>query len=184
MWSKISAWILKILGWRIQIDTYPLPPKYIIAVVPHTSNLDFPMGLLIRSALREDIKFIGKDSLFKFPLGVIFRWLGGYPVDRSKRSHFVDGVVDIFNKKDQFKVSIAPEGTRRKVNSLKTGFYYIAKGAHVPILLCKFDYGHKIIGISAPFFPTDDVDADFAFIDNYFRGVRGKNPQNGYLYSS
>lgn len=184
MWSKISALILKSLGWRIQIEAYPLPPKYIIAVVPHTSSLDFPMGLLIRSALREDIKFIGKDSLFKFPFGIIFRWLGGYPVDRSKRNNFVDGVVDIFNKKDHFKVSIAPEGTRRKVSSLKTGFYYIAKGAHVPILLCKFDYGHKIIGISAPFFPTDDADADFAFIDNYFRGVHGKNPKNSYLYSS
>ncbi len=184
MSSKFSSWILKLLGWRVETETWPLPPKYVLAVVPHTSNIDFPLGILARSALGERIVYIGKDSLFKFPQGIIFRLLGGHPVDRSKRNNFVDSVVDIYNRHDEFKICIAPEGTRKKVNSLKTGFYYIAKGAGVPILMCKFDYANKVVGISAPFYPTDDIAADFKVIDDYFRGVKGKIPENSYLYNS
>lgn len=182
MLSAINRWLLKALGWKIEKEEWPFPPKYVFIVVPHTSNWDFPLGLMVRSALGIDIKYVGKASLFRGPLGGIFRWLGGYPVDRSKHSNFVDSVVAIFNSKEKFAITIAPEGTRKKVDQLKTGFYFIAKGARVPILLCRFDWQNKRIGISKSFYPTDDMQADFDFIYNYFRGVKGKNPENSFLY--
>jgi len=184
MWSAISAFILKIFRWKTTVASWPLPPSYVLIVIPHTSNWDFPLGLLVRSAMKLDVKFAGKASLFRPPFGALFRWLGGYPVDRSKRSNFVDAVVDVFRENKNFSLTIAPEGTRTRVDKLKTGFYYIAKGAGVPILLCKFDYAAKVVSLSAPFYPTEDADADFAFIDNYFRGVKGKNPEHGYLYGT
>lgn len=182
MWSAISAFILKVIGWRTTTATWPLPPSYVLIVIPHTSNWDFPLGLLVRSAMKLDVKYAGKASLFRPPFGAFFRWLGGYPVDRSKRSNFVDAVADVFRENKNFSLCIAPEGTRSRVDKLKTGFYYIAKGAGVPILLCKFDYAAREVSVSAPFYTTEDVEADFAFIDNYFRGVKGKNPEQGYLY--
>ncbi|MEZ4989368.1 MAG: lysophospholipid acyltransferase family protein [Saprospiraceae bacterium] len=173
--QMISKAILKLLGWRLEVPPKPWPDKYILIVIPHTSNWDFPLGLLVRSAIGEDVRYVGKDSLFKPPFGSIFRWLGGIPVDRSKRNNFVDAVVQKVEEDDEIKICIAPEGTRKRVDKLKTGFYYIATGAEVPILLCKFDYGKKLVGISAPFYPSGDIETDFAHIYGYFDGVKGKN---------
>jgi 1-acyl-sn-glycerol-3-phosphate acyltransferase len=184
MFSPISSFILKLLGWNldIQFDLKDVPKKFVIIVIPHTSNWDFPLGLLVRSAMNLDIKYAGKNSLFVWPIGAVFRWLGGYPVDRSRRTHFVDSVVDIFNEKEEFAIAIAPEGTRKKVEQLKTGFYFIAKKAGIPILLCSFDYSKKTVSVSEPFFPTDDMDADFAFILDFYKGVVGKVPEYGFMY--
>lgn len=178
--ATISKFILNVLGWRLDLQPKPWPRKYIIIVIPHTSNWDFPLGLLVRAAMQEEIGYVGKDSLFKSPFGFLFRWLGGIPVDRSKRNKFVDAVVDKFDGEEEMKICIAPEGTRKRVEKLKTGFYYIAKGANVPIILCKFDYGEKVIGTAAPFYPTDSMEADFAVIYDYFNGVKGKNPEHGF----
>lgn len=178
--GKISRFILSLVGWEVVIEEKPLPPKFVAAVVPHTSNWDFPLGLLTRNILGVAIKYVAKDSLFKPPFGFLFYWLGGYPVDRSKRQHFVDSVVDIFNEKEKFAIVLAPEGTRKKVNQLKTGFYFIAKKAKVPILLVKFDYGNKKVVVGKPFFPSSDVNADFEYINAYFRGVKGKRPDRSF----
>lgn len=180
MIQAISKFILKALGWKVELPPKPWPGKYIIIVIPHTSSWDFPLGLLVRAVLGEDIKYVGKDALFKSLFGFLFRWLGGIPVDRSRRNNFVDAVVDQIKEADDLKICIAPEGTRKRVEKLKTGFYYIAKGAGIPILLCKFDYGNKVIGVSDPFFPTNDIDADFAFIYDYFKGVKGKVPEYSF----
>jgi len=180
MSQVISKFILKILGWRLDIPPKPWPEKYVIIVLPHTSNWDFPLGLLVRSAIGEKVGYVGKASLFRPPFGILFRMLGGIPVDRSRRNNFVDAVVDKFEDQKEMKISIAPEGTRKRVDKLRTGFYYIAKGAGVPILLCKFDYGNKLIGISTPFYLTDDQEKDFSTIFAYFEGVKGKNPGLGY----
>jgi 1-acyl-sn-glycerol-3-phosphate acyltransferase len=180
MFSLISSWILKLFGWKIINHIPPELKKYIIAVVPHTSNWDFPLGLLVRSALKLKTGFIGKKSLFAFPHGFLFYWLGGQPVDRKKSTNYVDQVAEVFKRKDRFSMAIAPEGTRKKVKSLKTGFYYIAKKADVPIILCKFDAGSRIVEMSAPFYPGDDKEKDFAFIENYFKDVRGINPENSF----
>lgn len=176
MFHAINKWIFRRWGWKIE-GNYPYDvKKFVIIVVPHTSSWDFPVGLLVRSVLKADIKFVGKASLFRPPFGWLFRSLGGYPVDRSKRNNFVDAVVDIFNREERFALSIAPEGTRHRVDRLKTGFYYIALGAKVPIVRVKFDWGNKIVGFSDPFYPTGDIEADMEEIIAYFRGVQGRVP--------
>lgn len=174
--------MLKLFGWQLLIEAKPIPPKHVIIVIPHTSAWDFPIGLFVRSLMQHDVRFVGKDSLFKGPLGSILRWLGGIPVDRSKNNNFVEGVSKLFDDYEELGICLSPEGTRKRVHKLKTGFYYIAKQAGVPILLCKFDYGPKLVTISQPFFPTDDMEADFKYIDDYFRGTVGYVPEWSYLY--
>ena len=180
---RISRFLMLLFGWdvRIKFSTQTVD-KFIIIVLPHTSNWDFPIGILTRSMLRRKVVFLAKSSLFRFPFGWFFRAIGGYPVERSRSTNFVDSVVNIFNSKPKFAVCIAPEGTRKRVTQLKTGFYYIAKGANIPIILCKFDWGNRLVEFAEPFYTTDNAVADFAFIDDYFRGIEGKNPANSYLY--
>lgn len=177
----LSKFILKLLGWKFAGEFPYYLKKYVLIVVPHTANSDFAIGILARSALGADIKYLGKSSLFKPPHGFLFRWWGGYPVDRSKKQNYVQAVVDIFNGKEVFAIAIAPEGTRKRVEKLKTGFYYIALGAKVPILMVQFDYGNKIIRFSEPFYPSGKVEEDFEVINNYFRSIKGKYPERSYL---
>ena len=184
MFRAISKWILDLLGWKIT-GRYPHElKKFIIIVIPHTSNWDFPLGVLVRSALRADAKFLAKNTLFRPPIGWFFRWLGGYPVERSKSHGYVESVVDIFNKEDAFVIAIAPEGTRGKVSRLKTGFYYIALGAKAPIVMIKLDYSRREVGIGEPFYPNGDLEADMRAINEFFKDARGKNPELGIdIYS-
>jgi 1-acyl-sn-glycerol-3-phosphate acyltransferase len=175
MLAKISQWILGAFGWKIEGEIPSDIKKMVIAVIPHTSNWDFPLGLLVRTAMKEKISYIGKSSLFVFPVGILFKALGGIPVDRSKSNNFVDAVVEVFRKAPELRIAIAPEGTRKTVQRLKTGFYYIAKGAGVPILLTKFDFEKKVVDFGEIFWPTEDPKADFEYIHQYFKGIRGKN---------
>jgi 1-acyl-sn-glycerol-3-phosphate acyltransferase len=180
--TKALAKFLLLTVWGFRID--PIYPKEIkksvIAVMPHTSNWDFPIGILLRPILDLDTHFAAKSSIFKFPLGILMRWWRGVPVDRSKHNNFVDAVAVHFEGKESFKITIAPEGTRGKVKILKTGFYYIAIKAGVPIVCCKFDFGNMVIGFSDPFYPTGDYEKDLPQILDYFKGVKGKVPENGY----
>ncbi len=172
----------RLMRWRLD-GNFPFHlPKFVIAVAPHTSNWDFPIGIMVRTILRHsDLKFVGKSSLFRPPLGAFFRWLGGYPVDRSKHTNFVDSVVEIFNQEPEFRLTIAPEGTRKKVDKLKTGFYYIARGAKVPIVPVQFDYGNRRVFVGDPFYPGPDAEADIAQLTEFFKGVRGFHPENGIM---
>jgi len=154
-------------------------PKYIIIVAPHTANKDFFIGLAVRSILGFKSYYLAKSELFKPPFGFIFRWLGGYPVDRSKFNRLVEAVVDIFNSKEVFSIAIAPEGTRKKVKKLKTGFYHISRKANVPIIMMGFDFGNKKIRISEPFLPTNNVLNDFTKIIDFFSSCKGVIPENG-----
>ena len=181
MFAWLSLKIFNLLGWKIEGFFPHHLDKVILVVLPHTSNWDFPLGILARNALGADIKFIGKKSLFRFPFGIIFRWLGGYPVDRSKSQNFVDAVAQLFIEKEKFIVSIAPEGTRSPVEKIKSGFYYIAKKANVPIQLVKFDYQHKIMGFSEPFLPDNTYEETLERIRTYFKGVKGKYPEKGWV---
>ncbi|MBL0190465.1 MAG: 1-acyl-sn-glycerol-3-phosphate acyltransferase [Saprospiraceae bacterium] len=176
----IARFILKIWGWKILGVENTKLPKYVIAVVPHTSNWDFPLGLLVRSAAEMDSKYIGKASLFKFPYGFFFRALGGYPVDRSHSSNYVEAVAAIFNSKERFSISIAPEGTRKKVSKLKTGFYFIAKEAKVPILLTKLNNEKKEFDFRKVFYPTDDSEKDLEYIESFFKGTKGIVQENQF----
>lgn len=149
-------------------------PKMVTIAVPHTSYWDFPIGILMRRILDVEIQWAGKDSLFKFPMGRILKRMGGIPVIRSKSTNFVQSLIDIYKKSDKMNICLAPEGTRGKVNKLKTGFYYLAVGAKVPIFMVKFDYLNRIVWMREPFYPTEDFDADMRVIENYFAGTRGK----------
>lgn len=151
-----------------------------MAVAPHTSNWDFVVGVAARSILRmQNARYLGKSSLFKPPFGWFFRALGGYPVDRSKHTDMVKQVADIFAQHDQFILAVAPEGTRQKVEKLKTGFYYIAKMAGVPIIPCGFDFARKEVIIGKPFYPSDDVEKDIGFLTGFYRNIKGRNPELG-----
>ena len=184
MWQFISKVILKIWGFQIEGDVRNDIDKKIFAVAPHTSSWDFPLGILTRGAKKMKVNFLGKMSLFKPPLGFIFRGLGGYPVDRSKHTNMVDAIVEIYTKQEKFALAIAPEGTRKKVDKLKTGFYYIALKAKIPIIVIKLDYGHKVVGFSKPIYPTGDLQKDFTLIYQFLKGVKGKNPELSFYQES
>jgi 1-acyl-sn-glycerol-3-phosphate acyltransferase len=172
--------LFRLWGWRLE-KTYPANvPQSIVATFFHTSNWDFPIGILLRPIMHCNIRFAGKDSLFRFPLGVLMRSLGGYPVVRSKNTNFVDNVADIFKKEADFKLCVTPEGKREKPDKLKTGFYYIALKAGVPIVVCKFDWGKKVIGFSDPFMPTGNYEADLSQMLRYLEGAKGRIPANDY----
>lgn len=170
---------MRLVGMKIMLP-YRLPEKCVIAVVPHTSNWDFPIGLCIRVLMDEKIHFVAKDSLFRWPLGKIFRKLGGVPVDRSQRNNFVQAVAEIFSQRKRFRLTVAPEGTRSKVDKLKSGFYYIAIEAGVPIILCAFDWGKGEVRFDQPFTPTGDKEADFEYIYKFFEGATGYNPKKSF----
>jgi 1-acyl-sn-glycerol-3-phosphate acyltransferase len=164
------------MGWKV-INDFPDLKKYVIIAAPHTSWQDFPIALMTKYIKSLKVNFIGKASLFKPPFGFIFRWLGGAPIDRSKSNDKVKAIVDLFNAHEQFVLGMSPEGTRQKVDQWKTGFYYIAKGAKVPIVMATLDFQHKQIKISDPYYLTDDLGFDFKQFHQYFDGVVGKHPE-------
>jgi len=163
---KFTFWIL---GWKIFGDVPKDQKKYIIITVPHTSNWDFIIGVMVRGIMGFKSKFLGKKSLFKAPYGWIFRWLGGYPVDRSQNTNLVDQVIDIYNSHDEFVIAIAPEGTRKNVSDWKTGFYHIAHGAGIPIVRSKIDMKKKIVQFFEPFWTTGDIRVDLPRIKEVYQ---------------
>lgn len=163
----------KLLGWKLEGELSDIP-KCIIVVAPHTHWFDFLLGVLIRAVLKKEINFIGKESLFKAPIGWFFRWMGGAPIARSKNKNQVQQIVEIFKSKTIFRLALAPEGTRKKVNQWKTGFYYIARAANVPVVKVAFDFGKKTIKIAHPVEMTDNMEADIAEIMKFYVGVKGK----------
>ncbi|TYA71991.1 1-acyl-sn-glycerol-3-phosphate acyltransferase [Seonamhaeicola marinus] len=167
----------KILGWKVVGNinfSKDKVKKAVIIAAPHTSWHDFYIGILLRSVLGIQTNFIGKKSLFRFPFGWFFRTLGGAPVDRFNNENKVQAIAKMFKKRDEFRIAMAPEGTRKKVEKFRTGFYFIAKEAKVPIIMFTLDFENKQNKISAPFYPTDNMEADFNFIYNFYKGVKGK----------
>ncbi len=167
-----------ILGWKLS-GIFPKLDQCVVIVAPHTSWVDFFLGLLVRKVLNVHINYIGKKSLFNPPFGWFFKWMGGAPIDRSKSSDTVSATAKIFQQRKEFRLALSPEGTRKKVLQWKTGFYYIAKSANVPIVMVAFDYGAKQVKISEPKYTTDDQEADFKSYKNFFEGVKGKYPELG-----
>lgn len=177
--KAICNWIFYGMGWTT-VGSMPHLKKYVIAVAPHTSWWDFVIGILARSVLKiERARFLGKSQLFRPPFGWFFRMLGGTPVDRSGSHDVVDQVVKIFDAHDEFILGLAPEGTRKKVNRLRTGFYYIAKKAGVPIIPVGFDFKKKQVIIGDPLFPSDDFERDLEILLSFYRQINGKIPSLG-----
>lgn len=178
MIQAISKFIFHtILGWKIDGNFHPEVKKYVLIGAPHTSWKDFHIALLSRSVKKASINLIAKKSLFKFPFGMFLKAMGASPVDRTKSNNLVEAIIKMFNEKDTFRLAISPEGTRQRVEKWKTGFYYIAKGANVPIVMYGFDFGNKTIRISEPFFPTDDIKADFKYFFNFYKDIKGDKPE-------
>ena len=149
--------------------------KYVIAVVPHSSYFDLIIAVLIRTYSGLKIKFIGKKELFNPITSFLFKFLGGIPVDRTKKLNIVDEVVDLF-KSGKIKIlAIAPEGTRKRVEKWKTGFYYIALKANLPILMVSFDYMRKEVKINNKFYPSGDIDKDFIELEKKVNDVVIRN---------
>jgi len=169
--------LFKILKWKI-IGSFPKElKKYVIIAAPHTHWVDFPLGILVKWAEAAPVNYIGKASLFKPPFGFLFKWLGGAPVNRSESTNKVQAIVDVFNKNEKFILALSPEGTRKKVEKWKTGFYYIAKGANVPIVMATLDFKNKQVKISDPYYLTNDMEKDFDLFYTYFKEVEGKIPE-------
>ena len=180
--KKISSFIFyKLMKWKIigDFDSGHIK-KCIIIVVPHTSWCDFYIGLLIRQIAGIKISFMGKKELFKWPFGWYFKKVGGIPLDRTSGQDKVKVIAKEFEKRKELRLALAPEGTRKKVTKWKTGFYYIAKMANVPIKMIAFDFGNKQVVISSMFYPTDDFDKDLQYMYSFFKGVKGKILGNSF----
>ncbi len=175
---NLSALILKLAGWKV-IDTEPDYPKCVICVAPHTSNWDFIIGKLAYSAIGRRAQFLMKKSWFFFPLGPIFRAMGGIPVDRSGKSvSMVDTIVKKFRETDRLAIAITPEGTRKRVDKWRTGFLQIAIQANVACVLAAIDFKTKHASVARTYFPTGDVEADMRAIKDYYSQFTGKHPEN------
>lgn len=177
MIQKICRWLLySLLGWKKEI-TISHPDKYILCLAPHTSNWDFILGLLYSRAEGMKINFLMKKEWFFWPLGGLFRHLGGIPVFRDKHTSMTDNLASEAKKSSRFALCITPEGTRSLNPDWKLGFYYIALKAGLPILLYMVDYEKKLIKCTKSVVPTGDVDKEMRDIKLYFKGAVGKHPE-------
>jgi 1-acyl-sn-glycerol-3-phosphate acyltransferase len=171
----IARWILRLTGWHTEVIP-PRTSRYVMIGAPHTSNWDFLVMLLLMAVESIPIRWMGKDSLFRGPLGVFMRSLGAIPVNRRENTNLVDQIAAKFDEHDELIIGISPEGTRKKTTRWRTGFYYIALKAEVPIVMAYVDYQHKVCGLGPSLKPTGDIHADFEIIREFYSGFVGKHP--------
>ena len=171
---------LKLSGWKA-VNEFPNEiKKAVIIVAPHTYWKDFLYGIAFRSVLKiKNGKYLGKAELFNGPFGFFFKWAGGIPVDRFSKHGVVEQVVEKFNAADNLLLALSPEGTRKKVDKLRTGFYHIAKEAKVPIIMVGMDYAKKELSVAPPFFTSDNETEDFKKIIRFFGPIKGGRPEQG-----
>ncbi|NOY69896.1 MAG: glycerol acyltransferase [Deltaproteobacteria bacterium] len=172
----IGLLLMKMLGWRTEGDP-PDFPKYVLIAAPHTSNWDFFYTMLLAFIYRLNVYFMAKKELFRWPFGYGSKWLGMIPIDRSKAGNVVAQTIQAFEENERLIMVVPPSGTRKKVMAWKTGFYHIANGAKVPIVMGFVDYRRKTGGFGPSIMPTGDIDADMAVIKDFYKNVTGKNPE-------
>jgi 1-acyl-sn-glycerol-3-phosphate acyltransferase len=175
----IKRWLgtayLRMFGWQLE-GRKPPYKKYLILAAPHTSNWDVPVMLSMSYVYGIRVSWIGKHSLFRGVLGPMMRWLGGVPVDRRAANNAVQQMVDEFASRDELALMITPEGTRGRAEYWKSGFYHIAREAHVPIVLGLLDFRRKVGGLFEAIEPTGDLTADMNRIRAFYAGATGKYP--------
>lgn len=177
MIKKFSRWLLyKRLGWTADVNV-ELPEKCVICLAPHTSNWDFVYSMLYGKAEGLASNFLMKKEWFFWPLGPIFRKLGGIPVYRNKKSSMTDNLAKTAMREKSFRLAITPEGTRKANPEWKRGFYYIALKAGIPILLYGLDFERKLIYCHRSFVPAGDVEKDMQEIKEYYKDFKGKKPE-------
>lgn len=172
----LGRFVLKLFGWQIE-GGLPDAPKYVLIAAPHTSNWDmvFFLACCFVTGLRPS--FLAKHSLFRWPFGLFFRAMGGLPINRTSRHNMVEQCVQFFRTCDELVLTIAPEGTRGKVRHWKTGFYYIALGAGVPVALGFIDYRRKRAGVGPLLSLSGDLDADIKRFRDFYAAHEGKYPE-------
>lgn len=164
-------------SWKAKAEMPDGVKKAVVIVAPHTANRDFPIGLGIDYLMKPRGRFLAKKELFDGTFGFMFRMLGGIPVDRSKSNNLVDEVNRVFSEHEELFIVIAPEGTRKRTERWKTGFYHMAKGAGVPIVMAYIDYGKKEAGFGGIVYPSDDQAKDFAIIEDFYRSKTACKPE-------
>ena len=173
----ISVIVLRLIGWRTRGE--PLDHQRCVLIgAPHTSNWDFPLMLMVVLKLKLRVFWMGKHTLFPFPFGWFMKWLGGIPIDRSAAHNVVSQTVQKFAEHDELIVLVPPEGTRKKVEKWKTGFYHIAHNASVPILLGYVDASKKEAGFADFFTPTGNLELDFEEIMAFYKEKKGLRAEN------
>ena len=175
-----ARYLMRRNGWCVE-GQLPDIPKFVLIGAPHTANWDAVLFLGVVFRLRVHIHVMAKAEAFRFPVAWLFRYCGGIPVDRRRSTGMVDQMVKVFNESEEFILTIAPEGTRHEVAEWKRGFYHIAKGAGVPIVIAIVDGKHKTVRLGQVFHPTDDMEADIRAIQGYFAGVAGIKPRRKYI---
>jgi 1-acyl-sn-glycerol-3-phosphate acyltransferase len=176
MSRRLAKRLLALFGWH-PVGSAPDLTKYVLVVAPHTSNWDFPVMLLLEAALGIKATWMGKHTLFRPPFGWLMRALGGLPINRTARHNVVDQAIASMRTRDRLVLAILPEGTRKRTEHWKSGFYHIARGAGVPLALGYADYRRKVGGVGAVLVPSDDIDADMAVIRDFYDGITGKRPE-------
>lgn len=177
--NKVTRWLgrttLAVLGWQI-VGHVPNLPRFVAIGAPHTSNWDFPLGMLLFIGLGLRVSWMGKDSFVNGPLKRIWHWMGGVPINRRAAHGVVDQMIDVFNNRDRFVLGITPEGTRQKVAEWKSGFYHIAHGANVPIFPIVIDYQKKMFHLHPVFQPTGELQTDLRQLQAIYANAIGKKP--------
>lgn len=168
---------MQLRGWRIVGEPPPFP-KYVAIGAPHTSNWDFAFFLGVVSHFRIPGRVVGKESLVRWPFGRLMRRLGVIPLRRDSGQGLVEQMAGEFAARDRMALVVAPEGTRRRADHWRSGFYRIALAAEVPIVFSFVDFGTKTAGLGPTLYPTGDISADMEIIRDFYSPIQGKNPQN------
>ena len=177
--QNFARFLLRVIGWH-SVVVPPPAPKGIVVVYPHTSNWDFIIGLLFKLGAGLPIRWMGKDTLFRWPFRRLLVRLGGIPINRRAPTGFVKALLAEFDRSEWMWLAVAPEGTRRKVDRWRSGFYHIAHQAGVPIVGVGLDWGRRAVRIGPPFPTTGDEVADIASLQRFFADVRGRVADNAY----
>lgn len=165
-----------VFGWKINGDFDRAIKRSVLICAPHTSYQDFLISIAARRILKVEINFVGKKELFTGAFGWFFKWMGGAPLNRGTSENKVEAISKVIQAHDEFRLAIAPEGTRNKVEKWKTGYYYIAISANVPIIPIGFDYPNKTIHIGSAFYPTGNIQNDENTLKSFYKGIIGKFP--------
>lgn len=171
--------VFRLMGWRIEGQLPPLD-KFVVIGAHHTSNWDFVLFIAAKFILRLNARWFGKHSIFRWPFGTLMRYWGGIPIRRHLKLNTVEQAIEAFAEHRQFILVLSPEGTRRKVERWKSGFYHIACGAGVPIVPAALDFQHRRIVIGAPFQPTGNEEADLRQLLAFYRPYVPKNPDYAF----
>lgn len=173
---RLASFILRLFGWKVKVSV-PDFPKCIICVAPHTSNLDFIIGKLVYASIGRRAGFLMKSSWFFFPLGYIFRAIGGVPVYRDKRrGDLTRQLIDRFNNSGRLTIAITPEGTRSRTSHWHTGFLRIARETDIPIVLGAIDFKTKEVFLTDVFIPGPDIESDLRAVKDFYKPFTGKHP--------